>query len=179
MAAAAPATRMPAGPAAAAAAAPSPPHRLFAHSSPAPFAPAPSSSSSSSSSSAASAPAPASPADVLHTKGIDIAGFRIAVTHSSIAPAAHIDALTARLGIPMPEMPFASSALLIEHPHSGWRYRFDAVEALRCVAGVSHDAAMHGINVAGAAAAGSARTLARKKGKGIKVAYAEEWGRSR
>lgn len=118
-----------------------------------------------------------SPADVLTTKGISIAGWRLEVTHGSIAPAPIIDTLTSSLAIPMPEMPFASNALRIRHEPSGWEYSFNGVDALRCVDGVSKEQKLQGLAVGDGV--GTAKKLGNKPRKGIKVAYAQEWGRSR
>lgn len=118
-----------------------------------------------------------------------------------------MDGLGDELGVPPPEMVFPSNALIVTHESSGFQYRFGAEEALFCVDGVAESKRLQGLDLSaewrvgstegaessgsgsgrgGAAGTSSRRTGAlagskpeRKKGKGIKVSYAEEWGKSR
>ncbi|CEH17996.1 Uncharacterized conserved protein [Ceraceosorus bombacis] len=127
-------------------------------------------------SSHASAPSPTSIADTLRHKGIKIAGFTIRVTHGSIASSSAIDQLSSDLEIPMPEMPFLSNRVSIQHEPTGWKYDLDSVEALKCVEGVAEGHKLQGISfgVAGSTTA-RARVGERKKRRNkVKVAYAKD-----
>lgn len=103
-----------------------------------------------------------------------------------------MDTLSDHLSIPPPEMVFPSNTLTVKHEPTGWTYTFSAEEALRCVEGVKEGSRMQGLDLSadwrgGGAGVGTAAQRRhhlgekpqKKKGKGIKVAYAEEWGKSR
>lgn len=142
--------------------------------------------------------APLSAADVVHVKGINICGWTVETSRGSIADSKTIDELSDRLKIPLPEMPFDKNALRITHEASGWQYIFDAVSALRSVEGVDQAHRTSGLDVgdgsvgtsngsAGTGGAGSKRAQRSggllgdkpKKSRRVKVAYADEWGKSR
>ncbi|KAN0061062.1 Tap42 interacting protein [Thecaphora frezii] len=128
-------------------------------------------------------------------RGITLGGWSIRVTSGNIGSSAEMDALSDLLGIPPPEMAFPHNSLVLHHAASGFRLCFDAVRALQSVEGVKHANALHGIDCrdsgppasSSAATAGKARKSARMgekpKGrgnfKGIKVSYANEWGKKR
>ncbi|WFD27532.1 Tap42 interacting protein [Malassezia nana] len=76
------------------------------------------------------------PPEQVWTRGIVVGDWTVRVTHGSIANASDIDALTDKLGIPPPEMPFLHNSLTLEHAPSGFSYCFDAARALQCVDGV-------------------------------------------
>ncbi|KAL2181222.1 TIP41-like family-domain-containing protein [Thermothelomyces heterothallicus CBS 202.75] len=80
--------------------------------------------------------------------------FRISTRKLPILKAGPIDAMSARLGIPIPEMIFGDNLVSIAHPASGWSISFSAEPALDTV---------------------------DKTGEGgmLRVAYAREWSRSR
>lgn len=82
------------------------------------------------------------------------AGFRISTRKLPILKAGPIDAMSGRLGIPVPEMIFGDNLVSIAHPASGWSISFSAEPALDTV---------------------------DKTGEGgmLRVAYAGEWSRSR
>lgn len=108
-----------------------------------------------------------------------------------------MEALGEKLGIPPPEMVFPSNRLVLRHEGSGWEYVFGVERALRCVDGVNEDWKVQGVDLsqewrgaagAGASGSGSGKKSTtqfgekpdrKKKTKGIKVAYADEWGKSR
>lgn len=144
--------------------------------------------------------APVSAADVVHVKGIAICGWTIETSRGSIADSKTIDELSDRLKIPVPEMPFDKNALRIKHEASGWQYVFNFVGALQSVEGVNQAHRTLGLDVSdggisssstsnGGGAAGSKRAQERgagsmlgdkpKKSRRVKVAYADEWGKSR
>ena len=77
--------------------------------------------------------------DKVLERGIEIGAWTIRVMRGSIANAADMDALSDKLGISPPEMPFLHNALILEHKSSGFSYIFDAVRALQCVQGVRSD----------------------------------------
>ncbi|KAK4135494.1 TIP41-domain-containing protein [Trichocladium antarcticum] len=80
--------------------------------------------------------------------------FTITARKLPILKAGPIDALSARLGIPVPEMIFGDNLVAIAHAPTGWRIGFGAERALDTV---------------------------DKTGAGgmLRVAYAREWSRSR
>ncbi|KAH6849707.1 TIP41-like family-domain-containing protein [Chaetomium sp. MPI-CAGE-AT-0009] len=82
------------------------------------------------------------------------APFQISTRKLPILKAGPIDALAARLAIPIPEMIFGDNLVSITHTPSGWGVHFDAEAALDTV---------------------------DKTGEGgmLRVAYAREWSRSR
>lgn len=109
-----------------------------------------------------------------------------------------MDALGEKLDIPPPEMVFPSNTLTVKHEPSGFEYKFSAEEALRCVDGVRVENRLNGLDLSaewrtsgGSSGDASNPTHAsrranlgekpqkKKKTKGIKVAYADEWGKSR
>ncbi|KAK0629844.1 TIP41-like family-domain-containing protein [Bombardia bombarda] len=88
-------------------------------------------------------------ATTTHTQG----AFRIASRKLPILKSAPIDAMSARLGIPVPEMIFGDNLVSITHSPSGWSVAFAAEPAL---------------------------ALVDKTGaKMLRVAYAGEWSSSR
>ncbi|KAL2200879.1 TIP41-like family-domain-containing protein [Corynascus similis CBS 632.67] len=96
-----------------------------------------------------------SPADMaLATRTHTQPPFRISARKLPILKAGPIDAMSARLGIPVPEMIFGDNLVLVAHPGTGWSISFAAEPALDTV---------------------------DKTGEGgmLRVAYAREWSRSR
>ena len=79
--------------------------------------------------------------------------FTITTRKLPILKAAPIDALTLRLGIPIPEMIFGDNLVRIAHPRSGWSISFSAESALD--------------------------TVDKTGDKMLRVAHAREWSRSR
>ncbi|KAK9473617.1 TIP41-domain-containing protein [Dipodascopsis tothii] len=61
---------------------------------------------------------------------IEHGGWRISSVQRPILNAGEIDAATARLGIPLPEMIFGNNLVELVHVASGWTLRFDALDAL-------------------------------------------------
>lgn len=59
--------------------------------------------------------------------------FTIAARKLPILKAGPIDALSARLGIPVPEMIFGDNLVSVAHPRTGWRVSFGAEAALDTV----------------------------------------------
>ncbi|KAF1732136.1 TIP41-like protein [Beauveria bassiana] len=59
--------------------------------------------------------------------------FRIATRKLPISKAGAIDAMTERIGIPMPEMIFGDNLVSVTHAPSGWSIRFATPEALDAV----------------------------------------------
>lgn len=120
------------------------------------------------------------PPEQVWTRGIVVGDWTVRVTHGSIANAGDIDALTDKLGIPPPEMPFLHNSLILEHAPSGFSYCFDAARALQCVDGVRTEQQLTPIQYSGTPTADPPvrpkRSLSRS---GIQVAYAKEWGQSR
>lgn len=97
-----------------------------------------------------------------------------------------MDRLGDRLGLPPPEMVFPSNTLVISHKPSGFEYRFAADEALRCIDGVAAKVRLEGLDLSKDWRAQDShrrghKTLGAKPQakRGIKVAYAQEWGKSR
>lgn len=92
-----------------------------------------------------------------NTRSIDVNGWSITACTNPISSAGDCDAMQAELGIPLPEMFFGSNSLTVHHRSSGWKYSFDALNALKAV----------------------------KNGKlqegdgGVKVGYADAWLKSR
>ncbi|CAO1635028.1 unnamed protein product [Parajaminaea phylloscopi] len=132
-----------------------------------------------------------SPDRVTH-RSIAIASWNITTTRGAIGNSAYMDDLGQRLGVPPPEMVFPTNTLVVTHTPTGFAYRFNAEEALRCVEGVAGDCRLTGADLSQdwrthAGTAGSTHHHARRtvgekpkrKNKAIKVAYAEEWGKSR
>lgn len=91
----------------------------------------------------------------MHT--IDVAGWTISATTKAIVTASESDALQKTLGFPLPEMTFGNNSLVLKHSASGWEYRFDTHEALKCVKNGE---------------------LGEGDG-GVKVGYADAWLKSR
>ncbi len=79
--------------------------------------------------------------------------FTITTRKLPILKAAPIDALTLRLGIPIPEMIFGDNLVRIAHPRTGWSISFSAEAALD--------------------------TVDKTGDKMLRVAHAREWSRSR
>ncbi|PKI84676.1 Tap42 interacting protein [Malassezia vespertilionis] len=123
--------------------------------------------------------------DTITERGIHVGPWTITVAHGSIANASDNDALSRLLDIPMPEMPFPHNVLVLHHHPSGFEYNFDATRALQCVDGVPAAHRLDPIDCAFelARAQGIDNGVARRKralsGSGIKVSYANEWGKSR
>lgn len=67
------------------------------------------------------------------TKTHTQSAFRIATRKLPISKAGPIDALTARLGIPVPEMIFGDNLVSVTHAPSGWSLEFNATDALDAV----------------------------------------------
>ncbi|KAM3464627.1 hypothetical protein MY5147_006711 [Beauveria neobassiana] len=59
--------------------------------------------------------------------------FRIATRKLPISKAGAIDAMTERIGIPMPEMIFGDNLVSVTHAPSGWSIRFATPDALDAV----------------------------------------------
>lgn len=121
------------------------------------------------------------PPEQVWERGIVIGDWTVRVTHGSIANASDIDALSEKLDIPLPEMPFLHNALALEHKPSGFAYCFDAARALQCVDGVRAEQQLTPIECEPAPQVDAPhprphRSLSRS---GIQVAYAKEWGQSR
>ncbi|PWN54108.1 TIP41-domain-containing protein [Violaceomyces palustris] len=135
-----------------------------------------------------------------NTRGIEIGGWSIKVNSGNIGNSAEMDALSDLLGIPPPEMAFPRNSLLLRHPESGFNLCFDAIRALRSVAGVKEKNYLEGMDCRenssakspfdATVGAGSKRpttgSLGEKptgrrnlKSSMIKVAYAQEWGKKR
>lgn len=91
------------------------------------------------------------------TRTIDIQSWTLESITAPISNASESDALQASLGFPLPEMTFGNNALVLRHNPSGWEYRFDAENALKCVK-------------SGELQAGDG---------GVKVGYADAWLKSR
>ncbi|EPQ28384.1 uncharacterized protein PFL1_04211 [Pseudozyma flocculosa PF-1] len=131
------------------------------------------------------------------TRGIELGGWSIQVTSGNIGSSAEMDALSDLLGIPPPEMAFPHNSLVLHHAASGFRLCFDAVRALQSVDGVKEDNALEGIDCSESSSSsipgpgtGKKRGAARmgekptgkgklRSGGGIKVSYADEWGKKR
>ncbi|KAK4114358.1 TIP41-domain-containing protein [Canariomyces notabilis] len=64
-----------------------------------------------------------------HTQG----GFTISSRKLPILKAGPIDAMSARIGIPIPEMIFGDNLVSISHPRTGWSISFSAEPALDTV----------------------------------------------
>lgn len=130
-----------------------------------------------------------SPDRVAH-RSISISSWTITTSRGAIGNSAYMDELGDGLGVPPPEMVFPSNTLVIKHEKSGWSYRFGAEEALRCVEGVAKARRLDGVDLSegwrveassSKAGGGHHKTLGAKPQakRGIKVAYAQEWGKSR
>ncbi|KAK0523189.1 Tap42 interacting protein [Tilletia horrida] len=117
------------------------------------------------------------------SRGIDIAGWSITATKGPIANSAQMDTFSSDYAIPPPEMLFPANTLVIAHPASGFSYTYDAVRALSTIYGVAQAKVRTGLDLREpyerSAAASSAKLGSKPKSKGIKVAYAQEWGKSR
>lgn len=68
-------------------------------------------------------------ATTIHKQG----RFRISTRKLPISKAGAIDALTEKIGIPMPEMIFGDNIVGIEHVPSGWSLKFNTPDALDAV----------------------------------------------
>jgi type 2A phosphatase activator TIP41 len=80
-------------------------------------------------------------------------GFKISARKLPISKSGPIDAMSKKLGIPVPEMIFGDNMVAIEHISSGWRMEFNAYDALDMVD--------------------------KTDKKMLKVAYSNEWSSSR
>lgn len=116
------------------------------------------------------------PPEQVWERGIVIGDWTVRVTHGSIANASDMDALSDKLDIPLPEMPFLHNALALEHAPSGFTYCFDATRALQCVDGVRTEQQRTPMKCELPTHAHPHRSLSCS---GIQVAYAKEWGQSR
>lgn len=80
-------------------------------------------------------------------------------------------------------MAFPHNSLVLQHAASGFGLCFDAVRTLRSVDGVQESNRLYGVDCRDGASkgakGGSSVIGAKPKAKGIKVAYAKEWGKSR
>lgn len=96
-------------------------------------------------------PSAANPARAtkIHPQG----NFRISTTKLPISKAGPIDAMTTRLGIPVPEMIFGDNLVRLLHAPSGWALSFNAYDALDAVGKTAENM--------------------------LQVAYAAEWASSR
>jgi len=83
----------------------------------------------------------------------NVNGFQIATQKLPILKAGPIDAMTAKIGIQIPEMIFGDNMVAIQHAPSGWGIKFDAFGALDSVDKTGE--------------------------KRLKVAYSQEWHASR
>ncbi|KAI9679658.1 MAG: hypothetical protein M1829_001620 [Trizodia sp. TS-e1964] len=72
----------------------------------------------------APAPAPAPGTSITQS------GFTITAIHQPMLGAQPIKALSAALGIPIPQEPYGDNLVAIAHPASGWRIEFNARDAL-------------------------------------------------
>lgn len=80
-------------------------------------------------------------------------GFKVSARKLPISKSGPIDAMSQKLGIPVPEMIFGDNMVSVEHLESGWRLEFNASDALDRV---------------------------DKTGKNmLQVAYSKEWSSSR
>ncbi|CAO1626605.1 unnamed protein product [Sympodiomycopsis kandeliae] len=130
-------------------------------------------------------PSQLSPDRVSH-RSIAISTWTVTTSRGAIGNSAYMDKLGEDLEIPPPEMVFPSNRLQVRHEPSGFEYTFRVEEALRCVDGVREQHRKSGLDLS-ADWRGDAQPHRRanlgekpkKKGKGIKVAYADEWGKSR
>ena len=123
--------------------------------------------------------------DKVLERGIEIGAWTIRVMRGSIANAADMDALSDKLGISPPEMPFLHNALILEHKSSGFSYIFDAVRALQCVQGVRSDQrrvpmdCVRAMSDSSRDPAAACTILRRASRSGVQVSYAKKWGESR
>ena len=122
----------------------------------------------------------------ISTKGIEIHGWKISSTRGTIASSNKIDSITNHLNIPLPEMPFPNNHLTIKHQKSGFTYTLDGNRALASVDGVRKENQLNGLDLRefnpldNKNQNGKGKGLGEKpKSKGIKVAYANQWGKSR
>ena len=90
-------------------------------------------------------------------QGVDILDWSITATTRPISEAAEEEKILRAIEIPVPEMLFGGNSLVLKHKPSGWTYRFDALNALRCV---------------------KRGTLGDGDG-GVKVSYADAWLKGR
>jgi TIP41-like family len=86
------------------------------------------------------------------SRSITISGWTVTATKLPICSSSDCDALAAELGIPVPEMTFGNNSVSIEGPN-GWRYDFNTRQALD--------------------------EVDKTDSQGIKVAYSEQWNRTR
>ncbi|KAF7332408.1 hypothetical protein MKEN_00122600 [Mycena kentingensis (nom. inval.)] len=91
------------------------------------------------------------------TRAIEIFDWTLTVSTNPISNSRELDALHARLGIPLPEMTFGSNFLRMEHRPSRWAYEFTTEGALQ----------------------GVRNGEMREGDGGVKVGHAEAWLRSR
>lgn len=87
------------------------------------------------------------------TKTHTQSNFRIATTKLPISKAAPIDAMTAHLTIPVPEMIFGDNLVRLAHAPTGWALTFNALDALDQVGKTAENM--------------------------LQVAYAADWARTR
>jgi hypothetical protein len=92
-----------------------------------------------------------------NTRRIDIFSWSLEAITAPIINASESDTLQAKLGIPLPEMTFGNNSFELTHNPSGWKYRFDAENALKYVK----------------------RGELQPGDGGVKVGYADAWLKSR
>lgn len=116
--------------------------------------------------------------DSVTVKGITLSGWTIESHRGSIADSKTIEESSSSWGIPLPEMPFDKSRLVITHESSGWKYQFDAMQALRSIDGVEKDARLMGM---GPPLKSTKNVFGQKpnKSRRVKVAHASEWEKKR
>ncbi|KAJ3569088.1 hypothetical protein NP233_g5287 [Leucocoprinus birnbaumii] len=68
-----------------------------------------------------------------NSRSIELGPWFITASTNPISNAPECDALSATLGIPLPEMTFGRNSLKLEHRPSGWRYTFTTEAALKGV----------------------------------------------
>ena len=73
------------------------------------------------------------------------ANFIITTRKLPISRAEPIDALSKRIGIPIPEMIFGDNIVSITHPTTGWSIDFNAADALDAVDKTGQTPLMHAI----------------------------------
>lgn len=86
------------------------------------------------------------------SRSITISGWTVTAIKLPICSSADCDALAAELDIPVPEMTFGNNSVSIEGPN-GWRYEFSTKQALD--------------------------EVDKTGSHGIKVAYSEQWNKTR
>lgn len=135
--------------------------------------------------------------DRVSHRSISIEDWTITTSRGAIGNSAYMEKLADDLALPPPEMVFPSNTVVVSHAPTGFQYRFEVEKAIKCTEGVNTEHKMQGIDfsadwrsaMGSASASGSGSQQHRrrdlgekpqkKKNKGIKVAYADEWGKSR